>query len=328
MRWFIALLTVRYKGNGGIYPVYECNGARKNGPATKSCIRARCDILDKAVEQRVLEVIEPAQFDIAIKAVEELKKRDQGVARQWQMQIERADYEAQLAQRRYEEVDPSNRLVASTLERRWNEALERLEQVKQQYTAFREKEALSLTPKQKKQAMALAEDLPRLWRAPSTQAKDRKRILRLLIKDITVEQTARKKIALHLRWQGGACEDLHAEIPRNIADRLRYPAPIVEKVRELALSLPDADIAQTLNEEGLLSAKGKPFTVCMVNWLRYKHRIPAPDLKREGEMTVQEIAEKFGVSCGVVYYWLKHGVLTACGTTSRSRGRPIYYALC
>jgi DNA invertase Pin-like site-specific DNA recombinase len=317
-------ITVRYKGNGGIYPVYECNGQRKHGPATKSCVRAGCDILDKGVERRVLEVLKPAQFDIAINAVEELKKRDQGVARQWQMQIERADYEAQLAQRRYEEVDPANRLVASTLERRWNESLERVEQVKERYASFREKEALSLTPEQKKQAMALAEDLPRLWRAPSTQHKDRKRILRLLIKDITVEQTARKKIALHLRWQGGVCEDLHVEIPPNIAERLRYSSAIVEKVRELAKSLADTDIAQALNEEGLLSAKGKPFTVCMINWLRYKHRIPAPDLKRKGELTVQEVAEKFGVSCGVVYYWLKHGVLTA---RRINRGSPCWITL-
>ncbi len=312
-------VTVRYKGNGGIYPVYECNGQRKHGPATKSCVRARCNILDKAVEQRVLEVLEPAQFDIAIKAIEELKKRDEGIARQWQMQIERADYEAQLAQRRYEEVDPANRLVASTLERRWNDALERVEQVKQQYAAFREKEALSLTAQQKKQAMALAEDLPRLWRAPSTQAKDRKRILRLLIKDITVEKTARKKIVLHLRWQGQACEDLHVEIPLNIADRVRYPSPIVEKVRELAKSLSDADIANQLNNQGIPSAKGKRFTVSMIKWVRYKHHIPAAPTKRDAELSVKEVADKFGVRPGVVYYWIEHDVVTARRTNNGAR---------
>ncbi len=314
-------ITVRYKGNGGIYPVYECNGQRKDNPALTACVRARCDILDKSVAQRVLEVIEPAQFGIAIKAVEELKKRDEGVARQWQMQIERADYETQLTQRRYEQVDPSNRLVASTLERRWNDALEKLEQLKQQYNVFREQEALSLTPAQKKQAIALAEDLPRLWRAPSTQAKDRKRILRLLVKDITVEQTAPKKIALHLRWHGGAYEDLHVDLPANIADRVRYPTPIVAKVRELAKSLPDSQIAQTLNAEGQLSAKGKPFTVSMIIWLRYKHHIPAPNLKRDNERTVREVAETFGVSCGVVYYWIEHGVLQA---RRMNRGSPCW----
>lgn len=312
-------ITVRYKGNGGIYPVYECNGQRRDGPGTTSCARARCDLLDRAVENRVLQVLEPAQFQIAIQAVEELKKRDQGVARQWQMQIQRADYEAQLAQRRYEEVDPSNRLVASTLEQRWNEALERIEQIKQQYAQFCEKEALSLTPEQKQQALALAKDLPRLWRAPSTQARDRKRILRLLIKDITVEKTAPKKLTLHLRWQGGACEDLHVELPGRIADRLRYPSHVVEQIRELATSLTDADIVGKLTEDGQLSATGKPFSVSMVKWLRYKHHIPTPELKRENEQTVQEVAERVGVSCGVVYYWLEHGVITARRTHNGAR---------
>jgi hypothetical protein len=235
------------------------------------------------------------------------------------MQIERADYEAQLAQRRYEQVDPSNRLVASTLERRWNEALERLEQVKQQYAAFCEKEALSLTPEQKKRAMALAEDLPRLWRAASTEAKDRKRILRLLIKDITVEKTARKELTLHLRWQGGACEDLHVQIPPNIADRVRYPSPTIEKVRELARSLPDAEIAHELNEQGMLSAKGKRFTVPMIKWVRYKHGIPAAPIKREGELSVKQLAHKFGVSPGVVYYWIERNIVTVRRTNNGAR---------
>lgn len=287
-------------------------------------MRVRCDILDSPLEQRVLRVLEPAQFQIAIKAVEELNKRDQDAARQWQMQIERADYEAQLAQRRYEEVDPSNRLVACTLERRWNEGLERVEQIKQQYAQFREKKALSLTSEQKQQALALAEDLPRLWRAPFTQAKDRKRILRLLIKDITVEKVARKKIVAHLRWQGGACEDLALELPPTIAERLRYRPPIIKKVRELAKSLPDAGIAQSLNEKGLLSAKGKPFTVSMIKSLRYKHSIPAPELKRQDELSVKELAHKFGVSWDVVYYWLNHGVLTA---RRINRGSPCWITL-
>jgi len=304
-------ITVRYKGNGGIYPVYECNGQRKDGPITTDCVRVRCDLVDKTVEQRVLQVLEPAQFEIAIQAVEELKKRDDDVVRQWQMQIQRADYEAQLAQKRYEKVDPSNRLVAATLEHRWNQALERVDQVKQQHADFRQREALSLTAEQKQQALALAKDLPRLWQAPSTQAKDRKRILRLLIKDITVEKVAPKAIILHLRWQGGSCEDLAVELPPNIADRLRYPAPIVEKVRQLAADQTDTQIAATLNEEGLLSAQGKPFTHSIINWLRYKHRIPAPELKLKDELTVKEVAHKFGVDPGVVYYWIERGVLTA-----------------
>ncbi|MFC1707834.1 hypothetical protein ACFL59_13645 [Planctomycetota bacterium] len=94
------------------------------------------------------------------------------------MRIDRADYEAQLAQRRYEEVDPSNRLVAATLEQRWNEALVNLEHVKQEHAEFLREDTPDLSAEKKAQIVALAEDLPRLWKAPTTKAKDRKRILR------------------------------------------------------------------------------------------------------------------------------------------------------
>jgi DNA invertase Pin-like site-specific DNA recombinase len=317
-------ITVRYKGNGGIYPVYECNGQRKDGPSTATCVRVRCDVADKAVERRVLQVLEPAQFELAVQAVEELKKRDQDITRQWLMQIQRADYEAQLAQKRYEEVDPANRLVAATLEQRWNEALERVDQIKQQYADFRQREALSLTPEQKQQALALAQDLPRLWQAPSTQAKDRKRILRLLLKDITVEKVAPKRILLHLRWQGGTCEDLAVELPLNVADRVRYPSLIVEKVRQLATAGSDTETAAALNQEGLRNAHGKPFTPTIIKWLRYKHGIPAPELKRTDELTVKDVAHKFGVNPGVVYYWIDRGVLTA---RRLNRGSPCWITL-
>jgi hypothetical protein len=122
---------------------------------------------------------------------------------QWQMRLERAEYEAALAERKYQEVDPSNRLVASTLERRWNDALVQLQDLKKQATEFQRQEARVATPEQKEKVLALARDLPRLWHAPSTQAKDRKRMLRLLIKDITVEKAPQEKqLLVHIRWQG------------------------------------------------------------------------------------------------------------------------------
>ena len=106
-------------------------------------------------------------------------------------------------------LHPSNRLVAATLEQRWNDALVRLEEIRTQFADFQSKEAIVVTPEQRARVAALAQDFPRLWNAPTTKAKDKKRILRLLIKDITVERFGERKTAvLHVRWQGGACEDL------------------------------------------------------------------------------------------------------------------------
>jgi DNA invertase Pin-like site-specific DNA recombinase len=306
-------ITVRYTGNGGIYPMYLCNWLHREGLATKDCLSFRCDVLDSVIAEEVLNALQPAELDLALAALQELETRDQAIMRQWQMRLERAEYEAALAERRYQEVDPSNRLVASTLERRWNDALVQLQDLKQQAGEFQLQEARVATPEQKQKVLALARDLPRLWHAPTTQAKDRKRMLRLLIKDITVEKLVAepKQLLVHIRWQGGASTERSVPLPANIADRLRYPATVVERVRDLAHSLTDAKIADQLNQEGLVSALGKPFTVSMIKWIRYRYKIPVAKLKQPDELTVQQVAERFGVNPNVVYYWIEHDVIPA-----------------
>ncbi|MCI0623128.1 MAG: hypothetical protein L0387_15975 [Acidobacteria bacterium] len=242
--------------------------------------------------------------------MQELDSRDQAILRQWQMRLERSEYEVALAERRYQEVDPANRLVAGTLERRWNDALLHLEDLKKEAAEFQRQEARVATLEQKEKVLALARNLPRLWHAPTTQSKDRKRMLRLLIKDITVEKPPnQKQLLVHVRWQGGACTDLSVQLPANIADRARYPSAVVSKIRELARNLPDGEITDQLNREGRASAKGRPYTVKIIQWIRYRYRIPPADLKRPEELTVQQVAKRFGTSDQVVYYWIEHSVI-------------------
>jgi hypothetical protein len=137
-------------------------------------------------------------------------------------------------------------------------------------------------------------------------------MLRLLIKDITVEKPLHpKQLLAHIRWQGGACTDLCVPLPPKIADRVRYPAAVVDRVRHLAQSLPDRDIADCLNQEGQLSALGKPFTASMIKWIRYRYQIPTAQLVRPEELTVPQVAKRFGVSPNVVYYWIDRGVIQA-----------------
>src|ERR1700739_1585322 len=279
-------LTVRYRGNGGICPTYQCNLLRREGLATKSCMVFRCDLLDGVVAEEMLRALQPAELKLALAALHELESRDQSILRQWQMRLERAEYEVALAERRYQEVDPANRLVAGTLERRWNDALVHLEDLKKEAAEFQRREAHVATPEQKAQVLALARDLPRLWHGPTTQCKDRKRMLRLLIKDITVEKPAhQKQLLVHIRWQGGACTGISVQLPLNIADRVRYPSAVVDKVRELACHLPDSEIADQLNREGQASAKGLPYTVKIIQWIRCRYRIPPAKLKRAEEVT-------------------------------------------
>jgi DNA invertase Pin-like site-specific DNA recombinase len=318
-------LTVRYLGNGGIYPNYQCNWLRREGLATKDCMSFRCDLLDAAISEEVLQALQPAELELALAALRELESRDQTILRQWQMRLERADYEAALAERRYQEVDPSQRLVASTLERRWNDALLHLEDLKKQAAEFQRQEARVATPEQKAKVLALARDMPRLWHASTTQAKDRKRMLRLLIQDITVgKRPNQKKLLVHIRWQGRACTDLSVELPPNIADQVRYPAALVDRVRDLAQGLLDAQIADQFNREGLASATRKPYTVKMIQWIRKCHGIPPAALQKPEELTVQQVAKDFAVSDHVVYYWIAHGLIQARRVNS---GKPYWITL-
>jgi hypothetical protein len=305
-------LTVRYMGNGGIYPCYLCNRLRCDGLASKNCVNFRCDLLDDAVAEEVLKALEPAQLELALAALEELEARDRTIGRQWQMRLERAEYEAALAERRYLEVDPSQRLVAATLERRWNAALLQWEELQKQAAQFQQRQARVATPEQKAKVLALAKDLPRIWHAPTTQAKDRKQMLRLLIKDITVEKTSvPKQLLAHIRWQGNTCTDLTIQLPPSMADRMRYPAQIVDRVRELAHHLPDADIAERFRQEGYRSAMGKPYSTTIIRWIRFRYQIPPPALRKPEELTVAKVAKYFDVSPGVVYYWIERGHLQA-----------------
>jgi hypothetical protein len=144
-------------------------------------------------------------------------------------------------------------------------------------------------------------------------------MLRLLVKDVTVERrAAERKARLHLRWQGGAVEDLEVELPLPPAVRLRYAEAIVAQVRSLAATLTDRQIAARLNAQALRSAKGQAFTQSMIQWIRYRYGIAAPGLKRPEELTVKEVARRFQVSIDVVHYWIQRGHLTGRRLTARA----------
>jgi hypothetical protein len=305
-------LTMRYQGNGGLYPLYLCSARRREGLGTTDCMSMRSNLLDNAIGEAVLTALQPAELELALTALNELEQRDHAIMRQWHMRIERAEYEVALAERRYQECDPANRLVAGTLERRWNDAMLRLDEIKTQAAEFQSQKAHVATSEQKAQVLALARNLPRLWRAPTTSAKDRKRMLRLLIRDITVEKLSdTRQAVLHIRWQGSACSDITVDLPKPAAEAKRYPAAIVEQVRELSQHLTDCQIVAHLNEEGLRSPTGKPFTLSMIKWIRYRYEIAATSFKRPDELTVQQLADRLGIRTHVVYYWIERQVVQA-----------------
>jgi DNA invertase Pin-like site-specific DNA recombinase len=305
-------LVATYKGTGGVYPTYECSWKKRNGVSeTRYCLCIRSYLVDEAVCGRVLTLMEPAQLEIAVKALEELQRRESAIDKQWHMKVERADYEAQLAQRRYEEVDPSNRLVASTLEARWNDALGALEQAKRDYEEYRAKHALTATPQQRERVLSLAEDFPRLWKSPTTTAQDRKRLLRLLVKDVTVERDRQANTAIvHVRWQGGATEDITIDMPPLVWERQRCPEHIVTRIRELASSNTDRRIAEILNEQGLQAPKAGRFTRACVMETRRKHGIPSAR-GNDREITTRQLSAMLGTTKDQVWSWIAKGTVAA-----------------
>lgn len=304
-------LSVRYTGNGGVYPMYECNWQHREALARHARMTLPAKPLDTAIADRLLAAVTPLTIELALKALTSLEQRDQSIGTQWRLRIERARYEADLAERRYEAVDPANRLIASTLEQRWNDAMQRVIELEAELASFERQTLRTITADQKQQILKLAGDFPRLWTAPTTAARDRKRMLRLLIKDITVEKGPEpKRLRLHIRWQGGATETVEVGLAPNRADAVRYRQELVARVADLATHHDDLEIATELNRNGLTSSTGKPFTESMISWIRFKHRIPGPS-RPAGTLSVAEVREQYGVSHWVIYDWIDKGVITA-----------------
>jgi len=279
--------------------------------ATHACISVPFKLLDTTIAERIVAAVTPLTIELALKALTSLEERDHATAAQWRRRIERARYDADLAERRYEAVDPHNRLIASTLEQRWNDALQRVLELEKEFANFERQALRTITAEQKRQILQLAGDFPRLWTAPTTEARDRKRMLRLLIRDITVVKgPERKQLHLQIRWQGGATEAVELQLPPNRPDATRYTATVIDRVRDLAREYDDDDIAALFNGEGRRSSTCKPFTAEMISWIRFKHRIPGPS-RPPGTLTVKQVSERYGVSVHVVYYWIERGHLSA-----------------
>jgi hypothetical protein len=267
--------------------------------------------LDHAIAERLLTAVTPLTVKLALQALTSLEERDRSIAAQWQRRIDRARYDVDLAERRYEESDPSNRLVASTLEKRWNDAMERLLELETELAIFERQNLRSITTEQRQQILQLGRDFPRLWKASSTSARDRKRMLRLLIRDITVAKGPEPKLLrLQIRWQGGATETIEVRQRPNRPEAVRYPDEFVAKIRALAELHDDHEIVAQLKSDGQTSSTGRPFTVSMIRWIRYKHRITGPSLPA-GTLNVSQVCERFGVSLWVVHYWIERGIVSA-----------------
>lgn len=302
-------LTVRY----GKYPQYECNWHRRNGITKRSCLSTRAEMLDERVSERMLEMVQPLQIEIAIEAARQLSETQKASAKQRELQLQRVSYEVELAERNYRAVDATNRLVAATLEQQWDRALEKLESLRREQRRAEEKEQAQIPSREQQgEVTKLSAELPRVWRAATTENRDRKRIARQLIKDITIGRKAGSRtLKVQIRWQGGACETIEHQPPPRSCDKWRYGSQVIERVRTLASDHHDEEIAEHLNREGVRPSKAERFTAKSIRWIRHKHQLPAYQPRRQNEVTVREATEHFEVSRHVIYYWMERGYVTS-----------------
>jgi DNA invertase Pin-like site-specific DNA recombinase len=303
-------MTVRYSvRRGHPFPDYICQ-RHSIETAKPPCQTIPGAALDHAVAQLVLEAMTPAALDVALEVFEELRARKAELDRLRRLEIQRAREEAELAQQQFLRVRPEHRLVADRLERQWNETLARLTQLEDDYERSRNK-GLDLSPEDQERIRALASDLPRLWHDPRTPARERKRMLRLLVEDVTLLRS--EAIQLHIRWRGGATTSLERPLPLGAPDLRRTPPEIVEQVRVWATEQTDRRIAESLNARSLRSGTGQAFTRLRVRRLRDAYRIPsfAQHLRQAGWLTVPEMATQLGVHPSTAKRFAREGALRA-----------------
>ncbi|MGH7307171.1 MAG: recombinase family protein [Candidatus Rokuibacteriota bacterium] len=304
-------MTVRYTvSQGHPAPVYVCQRQRI-ARAEPACQTIPGTGLDAAVAQVVLEAVTPAALDVALEVFAELRARKADVDRLRRAQVERAREEAALAQRQFLLVRPEHRLVADSLERQWNEKLARLADAEREYRRVTEAEGRELTADDCARIHALASDLPRVWHDPRTAMRERKRMLRLLIEDVTLLRDRAIRIAI--RWKGGATTTVERPVPLSAPALRRTSAAIVEMIRGLAAEQTDRQVATTLNRRWLRSGTGQPFHRLVVRHIRNAYGIPslAEYLRNAGWLTAAEISTQLRLHSSTAKCWAREGVLRA-----------------
>ena len=297
-------MSTRYQREGGYY---ECTHSRADHIATPGCRSVRSTVIDELVARRVLEAVAPEEIALALAAAEEVKDRRSRSTRAVELRVERATYQAARAERAFHACEPENRLVARSLETRWEHKLYELAEAEAELA----EQTRPAPEPSREQIEQLARELPKLWAAESTSEKDRKRLLRALIADITLtSRPDSRELQVGIRWRSGATEQHPVQRPLKPADAKRTPSDVIALITQLAPDHTNTQIAEQLDTAGMRTSTGLPFDEKAVRWLRWRYQI-GPSQPREGELTVTEIAKQFGISDGAVYAWISAGKLAA-----------------
>jgi DNA invertase Pin-like site-specific DNA recombinase len=302
-------MTVRYHYRSGRpSPDYLCQNDSVE-QAKPVCQHIPGSGIDEALGALLVESVSPLALEVALNVQQEVQARVAEAGRLRQQQVQRAQYEADQARLRYLRVDPNNRLVAETLETQWNEKLRSLAQAKEEYEKQHARDGVQLGEEQKARIRALASDFPKLWHDPKTLDRDRKRMARLLLEDVTLQRD--RDILVQVRFRGGATRQLRLPLPK-AAWALRKTKPeIVAEIDRLMDQHTVSEIVQLLNERGWHSSSGSPFSFHIVNHLKWSYRLKSrrERLREQGWLTVHEVAALLDCGWNCINHWRKAGLL-------------------
>ena len=307
-------MTLRYRDNTYYY---RCQLAYQEY-GEPLCQFIRGEDMDTVVTALLLEAMTPAQLSVSLQALEQIEVHIQQIEQHWQLRLERAQYEADLARRRYVAVDPENRLVARSLECDWNAKLVDVERLEREYATAPRPARLVASPEERARILRLAQDFPTIWQASTTSNAERKQLLRFLIKDVTL---TRREDDIHLgvRWQTGAVSERTIARRKRVDEIWRTPDEVITRIRALATHQTDRQIAAQLNVEGLTTGVGQEFDRVCVRRVRLKYDIPAgcPEMpnpredrpRGDGRFSAKTAARLLNVSLSTISQWCRNGKL-------------------
>ena len=293
-------MSVRYHvRRGSVSPDYVCAGMRST-LATPTCQAISGADIDRAMGALLIAVMTPVALEVTLAVEQELRVRADEADGLRRKQVDRARYEAELARRRYMHVDPDNRLVAEALEGEWNNRLRALATAQEEYERRREADPLTLDAQLRARVLALARDFPRLWRDPSTPDRERKRMARLILEDVTLLKGA--DVAVQVRFKGGATRSLTVPRAKASWEERQTRQEVVRLIDRLLDEHTDGEVAAILNARGLVSGTGKPFSGDRVATVRRAYRLKdrGTRLRDAGLLSLDEIAETLGVNTWVI----------------------------
>jgi DNA invertase Pin-like site-specific DNA recombinase len=316
-------MTVSYRCPAGssVEPTYQCRGPN-DGLAGTRCQHIVGGGIDRAVGELLVETMSPMALEVALVVEQELQDRVEETDRLRRQRVEQVRYEAELARRRYMRTEPEHRLVAVTLETEWNQKLGELAQAEQDYERRRQADRMLLDEETRKKILAIASDFPKLWSDPRTPHRERKRMLRLLVEDVTLLRE--EQVAIHVRFKGGATKTLHIDRPLLSWEARQTDSKVIAEIDRLLDDHTFDEIVTRLNRKGFVTGTGKPFDGRFIARLRsdYKLKKRYDRLRERGLLTADEIANRLGIRNAAVKDWRLQGRIK--GHPVDGRGRYLY----